>query len=74
MKDIKSMTLNELIERLTEIRDHLNNGDAKVMLSGDPEGNDYSTIDKGDSFVTHDEQKDLFFIYPYEQFGFDDIF
>lgn len=57
------MTLNELIQKLEEIRGAMG-GDLPVVLSADSEGNSYGTLDADCSFENY---PDAIIIYPYAE-------
>lgn len=55
----KTINISDLIQLLNTAKDR--NGDLKVIVSGDCEGNDYGTLDKEYSIEVHNN---LCVIYP----------
>jgi hypothetical protein len=71
---IETMTINQLITALEVIKKELkekvkNTGDIPVLLSIDPEGNGFSTMNPKWSFCYEPNSKmgNVLIIYPYEE-------
>lgn len=64
-KSSKSMTVSQLISFLQTLKNDF--GDREIVLSSDPEGNSFGTLDKEYSLGV-DDDSNTFVLYPCEQF------
>lgn len=62
-KTTKSLTVSQLIKELEDLKKVY--GDREVILSSDPEGNNFGTIEKDFSLTVDDE---LIILYPAVEF------
>ena len=63
---MKTLTVNQLIKNLTEIK-KAGYGNIPVYLSSDPEGNSFGSIDAQQSVAYNAEVPTSIVIYPFEQ-------
>lgn len=61
----KTMTIKELIKGLQDIEKA--EGDMRVLLAKDPEGNGFGTLEPAYSFGTDAETKPTLVLYPYAE-------